>query len=199
MKHQVYFFAHDGLIKIGYTSQSKQRMQAHRRQYTGLELIGIISGDRSRERELHGKFVAHNVRGEWFQDCQDMRSAIDKIIADEPPVVEAPPAPVTPVRDYWQIEEERKRRSAAWSRTVDDAHELLQTHKLQLASIQVEQQRWINEAYELLKFRYIMVIRHIGEEDWPSDKPELFTRLQAELQRFETLILNITDCNREAA
>lgn len=77
-KPVVYFVkrSNDGLVKVGYTANLKQRL--HRlRCDTGCEtrLIGTISGgSRALERAAHRHLAADRVTGEWFKDSDALRA-----------------------------------------------------------------------------------------------------------------------------
>jgi hypothetical protein len=57
-----------GLVKIGYSASYRMRMSTIQLSTPDdLKLIALIPGDRDTERELHGRFGKHYVRGEWFR------------------------------------------------------------------------------------------------------------------------------------
>lgn len=58
----------DGLIKIGYTSDFKNRLRVLSKAHGPLEVIRIIHGDKARERSLHNRFARQHQFGEWFRD-----------------------------------------------------------------------------------------------------------------------------------
>jgi Meiotically up-regulated gene 113 len=73
----VYFMASGAEIKIGFTSDLSSRMAQLR--YDGhkdAELIAAIYGGRAIEKALHTKLARYRVKGEWFKDCAEVRSAI---------------------------------------------------------------------------------------------------------------------------
>lgn len=79
--HRVYFATRpDGLIKIGYTKDLKQRMRM-----LGVELIATVRGGRALESALHHRFARSRVEGEWFKPTDDLLAYIntdaDKAIA----------------------------------------------------------------------------------------------------------------------
>ncbi len=67
----VYFIAcGDELIKIGHTTNLRSRLRSLRTATPKeLRVLLIIPGARDDEQELHRKFEAHRVRGEWFSQC----------------------------------------------------------------------------------------------------------------------------------
>lgn len=56
----------DGLIKIGTSTNTAQRMAALRQQHGELQLLLTHCGDFAREQEMHERFVETRVSGEWF-------------------------------------------------------------------------------------------------------------------------------------
>lgn len=58
-----------GPIKIGYTQHDDVRNRIAQLQTASpepLNLLGVIEGDREKERALHRLFSAHRLHGEWF-------------------------------------------------------------------------------------------------------------------------------------
>jgi hypothetical protein len=76
---QVYFAAFGGLgmIKIGVSNDVAQRLQniAKSEKCEG-SLLLAIAGNRQIEAEQHRRFGKWRVRGEWFRDCEEVRSLI---------------------------------------------------------------------------------------------------------------------------
>ena len=64
----IYVIDCDGFIKIGYSTDPRGRL-SNLRVASPLEItvLRVIEGTVADERELHNKFVAHRVRGEWFK------------------------------------------------------------------------------------------------------------------------------------
>lgn len=57
-----------GNIKIGYSKNIKSRLSTIQISIPEkVKLLGFISGDMSKEKELHRLFKYYHVRGEWFQ------------------------------------------------------------------------------------------------------------------------------------
>ncbi len=57
----------DGLIKIGFTTNVKLRLQKLRSQTPNtLKLLGTIPGTRRDEARFHDRFYSKRVWGEWF-------------------------------------------------------------------------------------------------------------------------------------
>lgn len=82
----VYFIGCDDHVKIGMAGSVEKRFRAlatsHHRELTLLAVIKGASG--SLEFELHERFAAHRVRGEWFRLAPDIQAYIDEIKAREP-------------------------------------------------------------------------------------------------------------------
>jgi hypothetical protein len=66
-----------GPIKIGFAEDVGKRVadlqlaMPHR-----LVVLGVMDGTRSNEQELHRRLHHIRVRGEWFQDCHELRRLI---------------------------------------------------------------------------------------------------------------------------
>lgn len=101
----VYFIECAGRIKIGYARDVRGRLKglstsaAH-----DLTLLCTIEGSVHLERAIHAALKPHRLRGEWFDDCDPVRSLMVKlqrhgpavISFAEPPIRETPPPPDTP-------------------------------------------------------------------------------------------------------
>lgn len=65
----VYFIqAGEEAIKIGWGKEPLKRLagiQVHN--HLPVRLLGTIPGDQATEREMHARFAAYRLRGEWFQ------------------------------------------------------------------------------------------------------------------------------------
>lgn len=60
--------------KIGYTSKPMNRLvQLQTGNPFPLELISIKDGDLTTEKEIHGKFEGHRLKGEWFNYCPEIK------------------------------------------------------------------------------------------------------------------------------
>jgi hypothetical protein len=98
---RVYFISGPGRIKIGYTKRPEYRLRQLR--CSDLEEIipiGVISGTRALEKKLHTLASAHRIRGEWFNDCAEVRAIMDDAIAGKISVdiPEAAPLPEAPLK-----------------------------------------------------------------------------------------------------
>jgi T5orf172 domain len=54
------------LVKIGYSEDAAKRLLELRVANPGLRLIGVASGNRETERDLHVRFAGSHYDGEWF-------------------------------------------------------------------------------------------------------------------------------------
>lgn len=69
----VYFFRSGPFIKIGTTMNLKHRLQNVQTSHpTPIVLAGSTKGDKRLERELHRRFAALRVNGEWFREVDDL-------------------------------------------------------------------------------------------------------------------------------
>lgn len=91
----IYFVECAGRVKIGYAKDVKDRMKALS---TGaahdLTLLGSLEGSVHFEREIHRRLKHLRQRGEWFEDCSEVRSLMALLIADGPSAIsfsEPPP------------------------------------------------------------------------------------------------------------
>jgi hypothetical protein len=106
----VYAFAVHGKIKIGYSGQIENRLAHHRRQHGKIKILALLRGDRDLERSLHSDFAEHCIGGEWFRDCQQIRSALEMAVALQPSPKPAAPEQYGPFLNYEQTQEIKKRR-----------------------------------------------------------------------------------------
>lgn len=78
---QIYFLQNpaDRTIKIGYSKSPDVRIQALQ---TGssqeLQLLGLMNGDKTKERSIHRRFAAHNIGGEWFKPAEELVDFINE-------------------------------------------------------------------------------------------------------------------------
>lgn len=81
----IYFIraVESGKIKIGESDNPVARIKQLK---TGspekLEILGVISGGRYREKDLHKKFKQYQVRGEWFKSNPELTKFIREYIKD---------------------------------------------------------------------------------------------------------------------
>lgn len=72
-------------VKIGTTTNLKDRLLRLRDgSPTELVLLATCAGGRTEELRLHKKFSRHRVFGEWFADCDEIQSFIDRISQADP-------------------------------------------------------------------------------------------------------------------
>lgn len=67
-----------GPIKIGYTARSgaHRLRESQTGQHRELILLVEAAGTREDEAGLHGLFRDRRVRGEWFENCQELQDLI---------------------------------------------------------------------------------------------------------------------------
>lgn len=64
----IYFLAGDGLVKIGFTTNLKERVRSiSRMSPRKLNLIARLRGTQRNEDELHGMLKKYRQHGEWFR------------------------------------------------------------------------------------------------------------------------------------
>lgn len=78
----VYFFQSEtGLVKIGFTTDIKKRMQGLLHgSPVPLTLLGTVAGDAKLEAELHTEFSTLRRHGEWFELNESLRQRIEAIL-----------------------------------------------------------------------------------------------------------------------
>jgi hypothetical protein len=84
---RIYFLGFEKLIKIGTTCRDVKERLRQIELETSMEpisLIGSIEGSYSLENAIHRKLAAHRVKGEWFQDCEEVRDCIKGLLAEGP-------------------------------------------------------------------------------------------------------------------
>ena len=76
---QIYFASCPSaeLVKIGTSSNVLSRMRQLKAHIGApVELIGVVAGNRSTEQSIHNALKQYRHDGEWYQDCQVVRAAI---------------------------------------------------------------------------------------------------------------------------
>lgn len=74
---KIYFLRRsDSLIKVGFTSNFKRRLEALTHSHGPLEILRVVNGDKAREKRLHNALGRFNEFGEWFRDCAEVRELI---------------------------------------------------------------------------------------------------------------------------
>lgn len=76
---EVYFAESQGRIKIGYSKNVAARVRNLNSGNPGaITVIATMPGGRPLESRLHAELAAFRLQGEWFNDCAEVRSAIQK-------------------------------------------------------------------------------------------------------------------------
>lgn len=89
----VYFIECAGKIKIGFTKNLPGRLAQFRTAHPDeITLIGAVHGSMFFERELHTRLAFHAVKGEWFQDCPEVRGVIASVLSRTTKVSRCPVA-----------------------------------------------------------------------------------------------------------
>lgn len=97
----IYFLraGNGGPIKIGYAADVEKRIAGlQTASHEPLELMGMVEGSPSYEKEIHQRLAAYRLRGEWFRPRDEVLAAIEMIKRGElPPVlrIEMPDNPIT--------------------------------------------------------------------------------------------------------
>lgn len=79
----VYFITDGEKIKIGKAGNPRMRLSGlQTSHHKPLYFLAIMPGDESVERQLHRIFYAHRIRGEWFNDCEEIRRFIATVRKD---------------------------------------------------------------------------------------------------------------------
>lgn len=81
----VYFIGstRGGPVKIGFSVAPRRRLgELQTASPVRLEILGLLAGTRETEQELHEKFSAHRMSGEWFSPCVEITDFIrDQTVA----------------------------------------------------------------------------------------------------------------------
>jgi len=76
----VYFARAGSRVKIGWSRQVASRVaQLQTGNAAPIELLGVMPGARSTERELHERFAATRVSGEWFEATPELLDYIRSV------------------------------------------------------------------------------------------------------------------------
>lgn len=81
-KSHVYFIQNTetGAIKIGIANWPEGRLaEMQVGNHAELCLLASFLGGRNEERALHERFIAHHIRGEWFQSHPDLMDEIRRV------------------------------------------------------------------------------------------------------------------------
>lgn len=103
----VYFVECAGRIKIGYAKDVKDRLKALS---TGsahnLTLLGAIDGSVHYERAIHKRLKHLRQRGEWFEDCKEVRDLLTLLQTNGPLAIGFSEPPV-PEKHRPQLQDEK--------------------------------------------------------------------------------------------
>lgn len=73
----IYFIKANDRVKIGYADDPKSRIQSIQTSSPyKLEVLLIIDGNFEVERELHDRFQAYRITGEWFEYVDELSSFV---------------------------------------------------------------------------------------------------------------------------
>lgn len=76
----VYFISDGEAIKIGKANNPLSRLaELQTSNHRDLSILAVTPGDQWAEAQLHHVFHLRRIRGEWFEDCAEIRSTIDDI------------------------------------------------------------------------------------------------------------------------
>ena len=80
MSGYVYFIREqEGAVKIGHSRDAGKRLRMLQTANSSqLDIIGVVAGDRSLEAELHQRFSASHIRGEWFHYTREVAKFISE-------------------------------------------------------------------------------------------------------------------------
>ena len=89
----VYFARLGDLVKIGVSVDPESRARS-----LNVELVLVLPGGRSRERQLQRRFSTHHVRGEWFRYVRPIRLFVARQGRSYDPLPLPPPHRRRPLR-----------------------------------------------------------------------------------------------------
>ena len=81
-KSENVYFVQDvlGNIKIGYATNVRSRLaNLQTANSAPLQLLGYITGDKSKEAELHREFSDARIAGEWFRPTESLMGYIEEV------------------------------------------------------------------------------------------------------------------------
>lgn len=85
MPGYVYFMTSGCAVKIGFSRFPYERIKQLRRQgYRPLTLLGTMPSRDGLERELHQRFAAYRISGEWFRPSSELAEFIAVSTAEAP-------------------------------------------------------------------------------------------------------------------
>ena len=69
-----------GRVKIGISTAPEARFRTLQEACpTFLKLVGVVRGDRQKEREIHQRLIRHHVRMEWFAPCAEVDQCLKEV------------------------------------------------------------------------------------------------------------------------
>jgi len=80
----IYFARHGDMpfVKIGFTRHMRNRMSTINRECsTVVEVVALLPGTPTEERELHKRFAPYNITGEWFLFVGEVRDLVENLAA----------------------------------------------------------------------------------------------------------------------
>jgi hypothetical protein len=78
----LYFVAAGDAVKIGRTKNFETRLRFIRgHNHEKVECLALLKGQGWREKELHKRFRAVRLRGEWFARCEQIAAEIERLKA----------------------------------------------------------------------------------------------------------------------
>jgi hypothetical protein len=83
-----------GPIKIGTTTEFKKRFTSIRSVNIFVRVLGIMVGGRKEEQQLHKRFSAYRIEGEWFHPVDEIMQLACSLPKEPPP----PPPPDPPAK-----------------------------------------------------------------------------------------------------
>ncbi len=73
----VYFITDGEAIKIGKANNPRSRLSGlQTSHHKPLYILALMPGNEGLERTLHSRFYNFRIRGEWFKDCEEIRTFI---------------------------------------------------------------------------------------------------------------------------
>lgn len=75
----IYFIGNEAAIKIGYTKKLQERLSCIQTgNHLETKVLGFINGGKLVERHIHAMFRHRHLRGEWYENCEEIHNFIKK-------------------------------------------------------------------------------------------------------------------------